>query len=206
MAAASAPARVLLQSATDSIHKTFDVILTDPPYYDAIPYSDLSDFFYVWLRRTVGDSYAEEFRSALTNKDNELVQHAGRRGGDNRAAKIAYEEGIARAFAAASSCLSPEGRFVVVFAHKQPDAWGTLVSAMVQVGFVVDASWPVQTEMPNKAAGGARLASSVWLVCRKRPETARPGWDNRVLDEMRENIYTRLREYWDAGIPGPDFV
>ena len=95
---------------------------------------------------------------------------------------------------------------VVVFANKSPDAWETLVSAIIRAGFVVDASWPVQTEMPNKAAGGARLASSIWLVCRKRPETARPGWDNRVLEEMRENIYTQLREYWDAGIRGPDFV
>jgi putative DNA methylase len=204
--ATSAPASVIWQSATDTVGETFDVILTDPPYYDAIPYSDLSDFFYVWLRRTVGDSYAEEFRNALTSKEDELVQHAGRRGGDNKAAKVAYEEGMARAFAAASASLSPDGRFVVVFAHKQPDAWETLVGAMVQAGFVVDASWPIQTEMPNKAAGGARLASSVWLVCRKRPETARPGWDNRVLDEMRENIHTQLREYWDAGIRGPDFV
>jgi hypothetical protein len=60
--------------------------------------------------------------------------------------------------------------------------------------------------MPNKAAGGARLASSVWLVCKKRPATARPGWDNKVLEEMRANITTRLREFWDAGIRGPDFV
>jgi putative DNA methylase len=60
--------------------------------------------------------------------------------------------------------------------------------------------------MPNKAAGGARLASSVWLVCKKRPATTRPGWDNRVLEEMHENIATRLRDFWDAGIRGPDFV
>ncbi len=204
--ATSAPASVIWQSATDTVGETFDVILTDPPYYDAIPYSDLSDFFYVWLRRTVGDSYAEEFRNALTSKEDELVQHAGRLGGDNKAAKVAYEEGMALAFAAASSCLSPDGRMVVVFANKSPDAWETLVSAIIRAGFVVDASWPVQTEMPNKAAGGARLASSIWLVCRKRSEAARPGWDNRVLDEMRENIHTQLREYWDAGIRGPDFV
>lgn len=113
---------------------------------------------------------------------------------------------MSAAFLAAHARLADHGRFVVVFAHKQPDAWETLASSMIRAGFTVDASWPIDTEMPNKAAGGARLASSVWLVCKKRPTTARPGWDNKVLDEMRENIGRRLREFWDAGIRGPDFV
>jgi len=97
---------------------------------------------------------------------------------------------------------------VVVFANKSPDAWETLVSAIIRAGFVVDGSWPIQTERTTRmrSLASAALGSSVWLVCRKRPETARPGWDNRVLDEMRENIHIQLREYWDAGIRGPDFV
>ena len=72
-----------------------------------------------------------------------------------------------------------------------------------------DGSWPIQTEMSDADSGLVRAclsSSSVWLVCKKRPESARPGWDNRVLDEMRHNIHTRLRDYWDAGIRGPDFV
>ena len=76
------------------------------------------------------------------------------------------------------------GRLVVVFANKQPAAWETLVEALIRAGFVVTGSWPIQTEMINKVAGGARLASSVWIVCRKRA-AARPGWDSSVLDEMR---------------------
>jgi hypothetical protein len=97
---------------------------------------------------------------------------------------------------------------VVVFASKQLDAWETLASSMIRAGFVVDGSWPIQTEMGNRsrAHGSAALASSVWLVCRKRPEAARPGWDNQVLEEMRSRIYDRLRDFWDAGIRGPDFV
>ena len=96
----------------------------------------------------------------------------------------------------------------IVFAHKQPDAWETLVSAIIRAGFVVDGSWPIQTEMGNRsrAHGSAALSSSVWLVCKKRPETARPGWDKAVLAEMQANITTRLRDFWDAGIRGPDFV
>jgi hypothetical protein len=106
------------------------------------------------------------------------------------------------------NALTKDGRLVIVFAHKTPDAWETLVSAIIQAGFVVDGSWPIQTEMVNRtrAISAAALSSSVWLVCRKRSEGARPGWDNRVLEEMRTNITLRLRQFWDAGIRGPDFV
>jgi hypothetical protein len=79
---------------------------------------------------------------------------------------------------------------------------------MIRAGFVVDASWPIQTEMGNRtrALASAALSSSVWLVCKKRDEAAGPGWDDTVLKEMRANINARLREFWDAGIRGPDFV
>jgi adenine-specific DNA methylase len=194
-----------------------DLVVTDPPYYDAIPYSDLMDFFYVWLRRTLhgfSPEIDEAFREPLGPKwntekqDGELIDDSSRFAGDKAASKRNYEEGMSRAFQACDRALVPDGRMVVVFANKSPDAWETLVSAIIRAGFVVDASWPIQTEMGNRtrALSSAALASSVWLVCRKRSEAARPGWDNRVLDEMRENIYTRLREYWDAGIRGPDFV
>jgi adenine-specific DNA methylase len=195
----------------------FDAVITDPPYYDAIPYSDLMDFFYVWLRRTLNGlspEIDEAFRDPLgpkwdaEKKDGELIDDASRFGGDRAASKAAYEDGMFRAFQACDRVLVSDGRMVVVFANKSPDAWETLVSAIIRAGFVVDGSWPIQTEMGNRtrALSSAALASSVWLVCRKRPEAARPGWDNRVLDEMRENIHTQLREYWDAGIRGPDFV
>jgi adenine-specific DNA methylase len=194
-----------------------DVIITDPPYYDAIPYSDLMDFFYVWLRRTLhglSPEIDEAFREPLGPKwnaekrDGELIDDSSRFGGDKAASKAAYEDGMFRAFQACDRALVPDGRMVVVFANKSPDAWETLVSAIIRAGFVVDGSWPIQTERTSRARSlsSAALASSVWLVCRKRPETARPGWDNRVLDEMRENIHTQLREFWDAGIRGPDFV
>jgi adenine-specific DNA methylase len=183
-----------------------DVVLTDPPYYDAIPYSDLSDFFYVWLRRSLINRYPNAFRGVLTEKSEELIQHAARANGNNADAKQRYESGMAESFSAMRDSLNDEGYLVIVFAHKQPDAWETLASSIVRSGFSVCASWPIETEMPNKAAGGARLASSVWLVCKKRLDTARPGWDNKVLEEMRTNIAKRLREFWDAGIRGPDFV
>jgi adenine-specific DNA methylase len=196
---------------------TLDLVVTDPPYYDAIPYSDAMDYFYIWLRRTLYGLSPEidrAFQNTLGPKwdsdknDGELIDDSSRFGGDAQKSKAAYEEGMFRAFRVCHESLMPEGRMVVVFANKQPDAWEKLVSAMIRAGFVVHASWPIQTEMGNRtrALASAALSSSVWLVCRKRPETARPGWDNQVLEEMRSRIYDRLRTFWDAGIRGPDFV
>jgi putative DNA methylase len=195
----------------------FDAIITDPPYYDAIPYSDLMDFFYVWLRRTLhrlAPDMDAAFHEPLAPKwshehnDGELIDDDSRHGGDAKRSKGVYEDGMARVFEGCHAVLKDYGRLVIVFANKQPAAWETLVSALIRAGFVVDASWPIQTEMSNRmrAMSSAALASSVWLVCKKRPATARPGWDNKVLDDMRANISQRLREFWDAGIRGPDFV
>jgi putative DNA methylase len=217
-ASRSAPQpKVLNRSSTRSLETKFDVILTDPPYYDAISYCDLMDFFHVWLRRTTHGLSPDidfSFRQPLGPKwdhaanDGELVDDPSRHGWDRAKSKAVYEEGMYRSFATCNAALEPEGRFVVIFAHKLPDAWETLASAIIRAGFVVDASWPIQTEMGNRtrALSSAALASSVWLVCKKRSPSSRPGWDNRVLEEMRANIHQRLRAYWDAGIRGPDFV
>lgn len=210
-------ANVVGASATSVLSENVDAIVSDPPYYDAIPYSDLMDFFYVWLRRTLyslSPDIDAVFQKPLSPKwdhernDGELIDDSSRFGGDKQKSKANYEAGMFRAFQACHQTLTPEGRLVIVFAHKQPDAWETLVSAIIRAGFVVDASWPIQTEMVNRsrAHSSAALSSSIWLVCKKRPETARPGWDNQVLQEMQAKITQRLHDFWDAGIRGPDFV
>jgi putative DNA methylase len=213
----SPEARVIKSSVLSGPGDQVDLVLTDPPYYDAIPYSDLMDFFYVWLRRTLhglseeidaafGDRLGPKWDSAAS--DGELIDDSSRFDDDRVASRLAYEDGMYRAFKECGSVLADTGRLVVVFAHKNPEAWQRLMSALIRAGFVVDASWPIQTEMGNRtrAFGSSALSSSVWLVCRKRPQMARPGWDTGVLEEMRENVHTRLRDFWDAGIRGPDFV
>ena len=212
----SPEATVLHDSAMANKTAGFDAIVTDPPYYDAIPYSDLMDFFYIWLRRTLGASngpFDAAFNGELGPKwnrsmdDGELIDDASRFNGDKALSKKNYEDGMARAFQACHAALQPDGRLVVVFANKQPDAWETRVAALVRAGSVVDGSWPIQTErqVRTRSLASAALASSVWLVCKKRPP-ARPGWDNTVLNKMRENITQQLHDFWDAGIRGPDFV
>ena len=195
------------QSSSDPVSQAIDGIITDPPYYDAIPYADLSDFFYVWLRRSIGDQFPDTFAEPLTPKSAELVQHSGRFDGDNRAAKAFYEDGMAKSFRTAYQSLSEDSLMVTVFAHKNPDAWETLTTAMISVGFVVTASWPIDTERQGGLkANRAALATSLWLVCRKRPANARVGHYGKVRREMQERITERLRYFWDAGIQGPDFI
>ena len=200
-------ANALQQSVGDFVSTAkYDLVITDPPYYQAVSYSDLSDFFYTWLRGFVPRKLPQ-FESQLTEKASEIVQHI--RGDKSREEeKAKYESQMAEAFRNVRSCLDDDGRFVCVFAHKEPDAWETLVSAIIRSGFTVTGSWPVQTEMPSRqrGVGVAALASSVWLVCRPRSEISRPGWDTTVLNEMRDNITQQLRDFWDAGIRGPDFV
>ena len=175
------------------------------------------DFFHVWLRRALHGLSPETdaaFAGALGPKwdpdegDGELIDDASRFGGDRSASKQSYEDGMARAFGRFHASLRDGGRLVVVFANKQPDAWETLVSALIRAGFVVVGSWPIRTEMETRqrSLSSAALASSIWIVCKKRPPAARAGWDRRVLEEMRRNVTDRLREFWDAGIRGPDFV
>ena len=184
-----------------------DAIITDPPYYDAIPYADLSDFFYVWLRRSIGDQFPNIFANPLTPKSAELIQHSGRFDGDNEAAKGFYEDGMAESFRIAHESLSEDGLMVTVFAHKDPNAWETLTAAMIQAGLVVTASWPINTEMQGGLrVSRASLASSIWLVCRKRPAKAKVGRYSEVKREMQYRITERLRYFWDEGIRGPDFV
>ena len=198
---------ILRQSATDPINRKTDAIVTDPPYYDSIPYSDISDFFYVWLRRCTGNQFSEFLANELTLKRDELVQQhkTGERG---RIGKEFYEKGMGKSFRAAHDSLTDDGRMVIVFAHKDPEAWETLVKAIIESDLVVTTSWPIDTEQGARmrAQGSAALATSLWMVCRKRSTKAKVGHYGKVKREMQKRITERLRYFWDEGIRGPDFV
>lgn len=183
----------------------FDAVLTDPPYYDNVNYSALSDFFYVWLKRTIGDLYPDLFATPLTPKTEEIVQDPNRQGGREQA-KAFFERMLTQAFREIARVLKPEGIAVIVFAHTSVDAWESVIKALLDADLYLTASLPIYTEMKERltAQESAALASSVYMVCRKRAEQ-KVGEYRKVVSEMQEAIPKSLKRFWDAGISGADF-
>jgi putative DNA methylase len=185
----------------------YDAVICDPPYYHSVPYASLTDYFYPWHKRIVGDDYPEAFVTEVTPKDEELVQESVYHGGTRRAAKQFYEDGMARAFKEMHQVLKPNGVAVIMFAHRKSSAWETLVGALIRAGFQVTASWPLNTEGRRlQSYRAVALASSVYLVCRKRPANDREtGYLEDIEVELRQNIRRYLERFWAAGIGGADF-
>ena len=184
-------------------------VLTDPPYYDAINYADLSDFFYVWLKRSIGFLHPDLLALPLTPKREQTVMNIyASNGADGKGRKKAatqhYVDGMARAFQAMARSLEPGGLTGVVFAHTDPDAWATLIEGLLGAGLVPDASWPIDTEQLNKVSAGnrANLRTSVWMACRKREGEAADAFLSDVMEEMRPVIRERLLYFWSKGIRG----
>ncbi|MCS7338853.1 MAG: DNA methylase, partial [Verrucomicrobiae bacterium] len=184
----------------------FDAVLTDPPYYDNVPYSDLSDFFYVWLKRTIGELYSELFATPLTPKSEEMVADASKAGGMD-AAMRRFERMLTQAFREIRRVLKPDGIAVIVFAHKTTEAWETVINALLEAGLYMTASWPIHTEMQARlrAQESAALASSIYMVCRKRAADAPVGEFGRVRREIEDRVRQKLTQFWDEGIRGADF-
>jgi putative DNA methylase len=183
----------------------FDVVLTDPPYYDNVNYSALSDFFYVWLKRTVGDLYPDLFATPLTPKSEEIVQDPNRQNG-REAARAFFEQRLTQAFREIHRVLKPDGIAVIVFAHKTTEAWETVINALLEAGLYMTASWPIHTEMKKRlnAQETASLASSIYMVCRKRT-TSEVGEYPTVRKEIEARVREKLAQFWAEGIRGADF-
>jgi len=198
---------VTQSSATQLPHQNdhFDAILTDPPYYDNVPYSDLSDFFYVWLKRSVGHLYPEQFATPLTPKSEETVADAIRQG-NKETARHFFEDNLARAFREVHRILKPEGIAVIVYAHKSTAGWETVVNALLDSGLVVTSAWPLNTEMQSRvrAQETASLASSIYIVARKMARQP-TGFYNEVREELRQHLDRKLQRLWEEGIGGADF-
>jgi putative DNA methylase len=206
-AAAAVPATVVQGTATSLPwpDSSFDAVLTDPPYYDNVPYSDLSDFFYVWLKRSVGNLYPELFATPLTPKSEEIVWHQ-RHGGSYEAGKKFFEQEILRAFREIRRILKPDGIAVVVFAHKTTEAWEVILNAFLTAGIYMTGSWPIYTEMETKvnAQGTASLMSSIYMVCRKRTSKDIGEFPKVKLD-IENRVRQKLEKFWNEGIRGADF-
>ncbi|MEV7018692.1 DUF1156 domain-containing protein [Streptomyces sp. NPDC093991] len=185
-----------------------DAVITDPPYYDNISYADLSDFFYVWLKRSVGFLYPTDLGGELTPKRNEAVVASYRHSGSKDAAREHYETLMERAFNEAHRVLKPGALLVCVYAHKTTSGWSSLVEALRRAGFTITEAWPLDTEMPERAVGRgtASLASSIFLVARKRASDAGVGSEAEVMAELNEIIKERRERLEQLGITGSDLV
>jgi putative DNA methylase len=187
---------------------SFDAVVTDPPYYDNVPYGDLSDFFYVWLRRSIGDLYPEHFSSEMTPKKSEATALSSRFGGDMKAASAAYEEMMLAAFKEANRVLKRGCPLAVVYAHKTTLGWSTLVDALRRAGFTVNEAWPLDTEFGGRLMSqeSAALASSIFLVARKREGAETGSYEDEVRPELEQIVRERVDSLWKMGITGADLV
>lgn len=188
--------------------RSLDAVVSDPPYYDNVPYADISDFFFVWLKRTVGHLYSEHFSTEGTPKKAEAVADAVRHDGDKRKAKRAYEAMMEVAFGESCRVLKAHGMMVIVYAHKTTLGWATLVDALRRAGFTVTEAWPFDTERPGRvrAIASAALASSIFLVARKREGALTGSYEDEVRPELERIVRERVDSLWKMGITGADLV
>jgi putative DNA methylase len=200
------PSIVFQSSATSPPYPDnyFDAVFTDPPYYDNVPYSYLSDFFYVWLKRTIGDLYPDLFSTPLTPKSKEIVAYTNDRTWEE--AKTYFEDNLKKSFQEIHRVLKPNGVTTIVYSHKSTSGWETLINSLLDSGLVITASWPIHTEMKARlrARESAALASSIYFVARKM-ERKETGWLNEVKEEIKRYIYEKLERLWQEGISGADY-
>ena len=213
------PATKILQESATALSypdNYFDAVFTDPPYYDNVPYSTISDFFYVWLKRSVGHLYPELFATPLTPKSEEAVATLPLvRNIDKKIAaktiptlktKQNYEQMLSKSFSEMHRVLKKDGIAVIVYSHKSTDGWETLINSLLESGLVITAAWPIHTEMKARmvAKESAALNSSIYMVARKI-QKEELGFYRDIKKNMVQHIETKLQHLWSEGISGADF-
>ena len=183
----------------------FDAVFTDPPYYDNVPYSYLSDFFYVWLKRALGDVYPELFSTPLTPKRNEIVAYSDVPEEFTDGTHY-FETMLKKSFQEIYRVLKPNGITIIVYAHKSTEGWETLINSLLDSGLIVTGAWPLNTEMKARlrAQESAALASSIYIVARKM-ERESTGFYNEVKAEITSHLNAKLHRLWEEGLGGADF-
>ncbi|HUY05080.1 MAG TPA: DUF1156 domain-containing protein [Rhodocyclaceae bacterium] len=188
------------------------VISTDPPYYDNIGYADLSDFFYVWLRRCLGPVWPDLFRRLTTPKAEELVATPYRHGG-RAAAEVFFMKGMGEALTAMRNAATDSEPLAIYYAFKQAETaeggvtsagWASFLQAVVDAGLGVDGTWPIRTELANRMIGSGTnaLASSIVLVCRKRDPVAPIATRAEFVRALRRDLPFAIDVIRKAGV-GP---
>lgn len=196
-------------------------ISTDPPYYDNIGYADLSDFFYVWLRQSLRHTYPKLFSTMLVPKHEELVATPYREGRGKEGARDFFEEGMFSTFKQVNKYAREDVPVTIYYAFKQSETetkndvestastgWETMLSAIIRAGFSITGTWPMRTEMANRsiASGSNALASSIVLVCRKRPENAPMGTRRDFVVALKRELGPALDKLRSSNIAPVDLA
>jgi adenine-specific DNA methylase len=183
-----------------------DVVVTDPPYFDAIAYGDLSDYFYVWLKRGLGDVIPEALTTPLTPKTDEATALKHRHGGDGDKADAHFKSKLAAVLAEAHRVLKPGGVISIMFAHQSTKAWTALVHAIFEAGLTVDATWPIDTELTTALkASMSALSSSVTVACRPRV-VGSAGAFKQVRKEIEQVVQESVKRFWSYSFRGADLI
>lgn len=202
--------RIVRSSATKLPFDTasIDAVVTDPPYYDNIPYADLSDFFYVWLKRSIGFLHPEHLAGTSTPKRQEAIAEPARHNGNMAVARHMYETIMAQAFTEARRVLKAGSPLICIYAHKTTLGWSTLIEALRRAGFVITEAWPLDTERPGRVRdiNSAALASSIFLVARRRENESTGDYASQVRPQLVEIVQERLTTLLSAGVTGADLV
>ncbi|MGI0497695.1 DUF1156 domain-containing protein, partial [Limnospira platensis] len=212
--------KVFQQDAQVS-HKNDDIpkiISTDPPYYDNIGYADLSDFFYVWLRRSLGSIFPDICSTLLVPKSQELVATPYRFGGSKENAKAFFETGLQKAFGRMNSIADANYPLTVYYAFKQAETddkdkvastgWETMLEGLMRANFSIGGTWPLRTELSNRMVGQGTnaLASSIVLVCRPRGENAPKTTRRQFLKEIKRDLPQALKTLQQGNIAPVDLA
>jgi adenine-specific DNA methylase len=214
----TAPTSISQSSATSLLYPDnyFDAVFTDPPYYDNVPYSDLSDFFYIWFKRTIGDLYPELFSTPSTPKSGEIIAELPLLRGMNKEkankavhgikTKKNYESMLKKSFQEMYRVLKPDGIAIIVYAHKSTEGWETLINSLLDSGLIITGAWPLHTEMEARlrAKESAALASSIYIIARKMKREP-TGYYHEVREELKKYLNKKLERLWQEGIGGADF-
>lgn len=196
-------------------------ISTDPPYYDNIGYADLSDYFYVWMRQALKNTYPKLFRTLLVPKADELIATPYRHDGNTEKAKAFFEDGMFKTCCQLNKYACDTIPVTIYYAFKQSEnetdekagektassGWETMLSAIIKSGFTITGTWPMRTELTTALKGSVNaLASSIVLVCRKRAETAGSVTRREFINALHREMRPALEKLQSANIAPVDLA
>ena len=199
-----------LRSATEQIlpEESVDLLATDPPYYFAIPYAELSDFFYVWLKRLLRDVHDLLLSNEVTPKAQEAIQNLPHSKAVGQKDRAHFEQKIYEGLVVGRSEIRRSGLALIIFAHAETEGWESLIRSLLGAGWIVTASWPIDTERKGRMLTSRQrsLASSIHLVCRPRADDAEVGDWADILRELPPRVFDWMERLQGEGIRGADLV